>query len=91
VSVRGRCLDGRADYSDPFALKDVIAAATELGIAIMDEETERLVAIIKSHQQVARLLGYPSACWVRCAGDELNPAALAETRHGSGRWDFAGG
>src|SRR5213076_2479944 len=34
VSVRVRCPDRRADHGDPFALEDVIAAATELGVEI---------------------------------------------------------
>jgi hypothetical protein len=76
VGVRVRCLDRRADHGDPFALEDVIAAATELRVAIVDEETERLLKIIESHHQVARLLGDPAARWIRCAGDELDPAAL---------------
>ncbi len=67
VSVRVWCLDGRADHGNPLALEDVIAAATELGVAIMDEEAERLLAIIESHEQVARLLGDPGARWVRRA------------------------
>jgi hypothetical protein len=38
VSVRVRRLDGRADHRDPFAVEDVIEAAAELGVAIVDEE-----------------------------------------------------
>ena len=53
VGVRVRCLDGRADDGDPFALKDVIAAAAELGVAIVDEEAKRLPAVIERHQEVA--------------------------------------
>jgi hypothetical protein len=53
----------------------VIAAAAELGVAIVDEEAERLLAIVEGHQQVARLLGDPGACRVRRAGDELDPPA----------------
>lgn len=76
VRVAVRCLDGRADHGDPFALEDVIEAAAELGVAIVDKEAERLLAIVERHQQVARLLGCPGACRVRAAGDELDPAAL---------------
>jgi hypothetical protein len=72
VCVRG--LDGCVDHGDPFASKDVIEAAAELGVAIVDQETERLLAIVEVHQQVARLLVDPGACWVRRAGDELDPA-----------------
>jgi hypothetical protein len=42
VCVRVRCPDGGADHGDPFALEDVIEAAAELGVAIMDQEAERL-------------------------------------------------
>jgi hypothetical protein len=76
VGVRVRCPDGCADHGDSFASKDVIEAAAELGVAIVNEEAERLLAIIESHQQVARLLGDPGACRVRRAGDELDPAAF---------------
>ena len=58
------------------ALEDVIEAAAELGVAIVDEEAERLPAVIERHQRVARLLGDPGARWVRGAGDEFDPAAL---------------
>jgi len=76
AGVRVRCLDGCADHTDPFALEDVIAAAAELGVAIVDEEAERLLAIVECHQQVARLLGDPGARRFRRAGDELDPAAI---------------
>jgi hypothetical protein len=57
-------------------LEGVIEAAAELGVAIVDEEAKRLPAIVDRHEQVARLLGDPGTCWVRGAGDELDPAAL---------------
>jgi hypothetical protein len=76
VRVRVRRLDRCADHGDPFALEDVVEAAAELGVAIVDEETEWLFALVDRHQQVARLLGYPGAGRARCAGDELDPAAL---------------
>jgi hypothetical protein len=57
VGVRVRCPDGCADHRNAFALEDVIEAAVELGVAIVDEEAERLLAVIEGHQQVARLLG----------------------------------
>jgi hypothetical protein len=69
-------LDGRADHRNSFASEDVIAATAELGVAIVDQEADRLLAIIDGHQQVARLLGDPGACWVRRAGDEFDQAAL---------------
>jgi hypothetical protein len=55
---------------------DEIAAAAELRVAMMDQQAQRLLVILERHQQVARLLGCPGACWVHGAGDELDPAAL---------------
>jgi hypothetical protein len=48
VCVRLRCPNGCADHRDPLASKDVIAAAAELGVAIMDEEAEQLPATVKA-------------------------------------------
>ena len=47
VGVRVRCPDGCADHRNAFALEDVIEAAVELGVAIVDEEAERLLAVIR--------------------------------------------
>jgi hypothetical protein len=76
VRIRVRRLDRRPDHSDSFASEDVIEAAAELGVAIVNQEAERLLTIVEVHQQVARLLRGPGACRVRRAGDELDPAAL---------------
>src|SRR5215218_6053960 len=76
VSVCVRSLDGRADHSHSFATEDVIETAAELGVAIVDQEAERLIAIIERHPQVACLLGDPGARRVGRAGDELDAAAL---------------
>src|SRR5712691_1684756 len=56
VGVRVRRLDGCADHRDPFSLEDVIEAAAELGVAIVDEEAERLPV---SSSVISRL----RACW----------------------------
>jgi hypothetical protein len=40
VGVRVRRLHGRADHRNPFAFEDVIATATELRVAIVNEEAE---------------------------------------------------
>jgi hypothetical protein len=34
----------------PSGSEDVVAAAAELGVAIVDQEAERLLAIIEGHQ-----------------------------------------
>jgi hypothetical protein len=47
VGVRVRCPDGYAAHSDSFALEDVIAAAAEFRVAIVDEEVEPPLAIIE--------------------------------------------
>jgi hypothetical protein len=60
----------------PSLLEDLIEAAAELGVAIADQEAERLLATIDRHEQVARLLRDPGACRVRRASNELDPAAL---------------
>jgi hypothetical protein len=57
-------------------LEDLIEAAVELRVAIMDQEAQRPLAIIGRHQQVTRLLGCPGARRVRRAGDELDPPAF---------------
>src|SRR5512132_1945399 len=76
VRIRVRRLDRRTDHRDSFAGEDVIEAAAELGVAIVDQEPERPFAIIERHQHIARLLRGPGASRVRRAGDELDPAAL---------------
>jgi hypothetical protein len=76
VGVRVRRLHGCADHGDPFALEEMVEAAAELGVAIVDQQAQRLLPIIEGHQQVARLLSCPGAGRVRGAGDELDPAAL---------------
>jgi hypothetical protein len=76
VRVRVRRPDRRADHSNSFVLEDLIEAPAELGVAIADQEAERLLATIDSHEQVARLLRDPGACRVRRASNELDPAAL---------------
>jgi hypothetical protein len=50
LRVGVRCLDGRADHGDSFAVEDVIEAAAELGVAIVDKEAVRLLAIVERHQ-----------------------------------------
>jgi len=76
VGVRVRRRDGCADHRHSFAREEMIKAAAELGVAVVDEKAERSLAIIEGHEQVACLLGGPGACRVRRAGDELDPATL---------------
>jgi hypothetical protein len=69
-------LHGCADHGDPFALEDMVEGAAELGVAIVDQQAQRLLPIVDRHQQVERLLGCPGAGRGRGAGDELDSAAL---------------
>ena len=39
----------------------MVEAPAELGVAIVNQQAQRLLAISKCHQQVARLLGCPGA------------------------------
>jgi hypothetical protein len=49
VGVRVRRPDGGADHRNSFAREDLIAAAAELGVAIVDQEADGLLAIIERH------------------------------------------
>ena len=44
VGVRVRRLDGRADHPEALGAKDLVEGVAELGVAIMDEKPERLLA-----------------------------------------------
>src|SRR5205814_1376504 len=59
VRVRVRRPHRRVDDLDRFAAEDVVEAAAELAVAIVDQEADRLLAVAERHQQVAGLLGYP--------------------------------
>ena len=71
VGIRVRRLDRRADHSDAFGPEDVVEGVAELRVAIVDEEPERLL-LAQLHDEVASLLGHPSAVRVRRAGDVLD-------------------
>jgi hypothetical protein len=58
--VRVWCLDWRANYGDALRPEDLVEGATELRVTIVDEEPERL-RIAELHNEVARLLGNPTA------------------------------
>jgi hypothetical protein len=73
VSVRVRCLDGRADHSDAFSPEHFVECVAELRVAVVDEKAERLL-VVEPHDQVARLLGDPAAVRIRRAGDVLDPS-----------------
>src|SRR6266511_4972435 len=66
VGVRVWRLDRRADHLDALQAKDLVEAATELPVAIVDQQPERLL-IAELHDQVARLLGRPASIRIRGA------------------------
>jgi hypothetical protein len=72
VGIRVRRLDRRADHSDAFGPEDLIEGMAELGVAVVDEEPERLL-LTELHDEVARLLGDPGSVRVRRASDVLDP------------------
>src|SRR6266496_3926339 len=73
VEASGFCLSVRVAE---MRASGAVEAAAELGVAIVDQQAQRLLRIVDRHQQVARLLGCPGARRVGGAGDELDPAAL---------------
>jgi hypothetical protein len=73
LSEAVRCLDGRTDHGHSFATEDVIEAAAELGVAIVDQEAGRSLAIIERHPQVA-------SCWVTRAPVGLGVQATNSIR-----------
>ena len=73
VGVRVRRLDGCADHRYSFASEDAIEAAAELGVAILDQEAELLLAIF---EVISRL----RACWAAQAPVGLEVQATNSTR-----------
>jgi hypothetical protein len=70
--VRVRGLDRRADHLDALRAEDLVEGVAELRVAVVDEESER-VLVAELHEQVARLLGDLACVRVRAAGDVLDP------------------
>src|SRR6059058_2805809 len=66
-------LDRGADHFDALCSEDLVERVAELGVAIMDEEPERLL-IVELHDEVARLLGEPASVRIRAAGEVLDPS-----------------
>jgi hypothetical protein len=51
-------LDRRADHFDALGAEDLVERVAELGVAIVDEDPERLLNA-EFHDEIARLLGDP--------------------------------
>jgi hypothetical protein len=73
VGVRVRHLDRRADHPDALRSEDLVEGVAELRVAVVDEKAERLL-VAEPHDQVARLLGDPTAVRIRRAGVVLDPS-----------------
>src|SRR5438067_12552747 len=74
VRVRVRRLHRRVDDLDRFAAEDVVEAAAELAVAIVDQEADRLLAVAERHRQVAGLLGYPGTVGRAGRGEQFDAA-----------------
>src|SRR5919201_5235431 len=72
VGVRVWCLDRRVDHLDALGAENLVEGVGELRGAVVDEESEWLLAA-ELHDQVARLLSDPAAVRVRAAGEVLDP------------------
>jgi hypothetical protein len=81
VSVGVGRLNGSSDDLDVLAFEESVEGAWELGIAVVDQESHWLVAVVELHEQVACLLQHP--CSVRLAGaaDVLHSAAADREKH----------
>ena len=64
-----RSPDRRADDPNPLGCEDIIEGARELGVAIADEEVQRLTAFIERETEVARTV----ACRLRRRSREPEP------------------
>ena len=70
--VRVRRLNRRPDYADAFGAEDLVEGATELRVAIMDEEAKRLT--------VSELLVRLRACWLAQRPSEFEVQAMYSIR-----------
>ncbi len=75
--------DGRADDFQARCLEHRIEGAAELRIAVMDQELCWPAAILKVHDQIARLLGHPGSVGVprHCYVLDLAAAEADEHEH----------
>jgi hypothetical protein len=64
---------------DALQAKDLVEAAAELPVALVDQQPERLL-IAELNYQIARLLGRPASIRIRGAGDVLDPSRRQRSR-----------
>jgi len=72
--IRLRRADGRADDVHALTAKYLIERATELGVAIADQEADRRLALIQPKAQVACLLGDPRRVRMGADAGKVNPS-----------------
>jgi hypothetical protein len=73
--IRPRRLDRSLDDPDVGALKYRVECGGELGVAVADEELDRLGMPVEIHQEVSCLLGDPCRSWVGGGPQKVDPAA----------------
>jgi hypothetical protein len=66
--------DGSADHPHAFGRKHLIEGTAELGVAVMDEKSERLCSFVEVEGEVPRLLGNPGSVGVGRATGEMDGA-----------------
>jgi hypothetical protein len=74
VGIRPRRPHRRAQHLDALGGKHRIERGGELGIPIPDQEPEPPDAVVKTHEQVAGLLGHPRPGWMGCHTEHVDPA-----------------
>src|SRR5207244_6076136 len=67
-------LHRRANRLNAFRAKDFVEGATELRVAVMDQQSEVAPFLADLHDEVASLLRDPGTVWVGCGSDELDSA-----------------
>ena len=67
--------------SIPFAAEDLVKAAAELAVAIMDQEAKGSVRIVERHEEVSRLLRHPDAIRVARGCHELDRRRSSEMKN----------
>jgi len=71
--VRARCPHRSLDGPDADALEHRVEGGSELGVAIAEEELDRLGTPVKVHQKIPRLLGDPCCGWMGSAAYDADP------------------
>ena len=79
--VRPGCLHRARENADVRGMQDLAEGSGELGVAVTDQELDRLKLAVQVHQQVAGLLGHPRAGGVRRDAEDADaPAGVLNHR-----------